>query len=116
MKRDDDYIRALLFEAETSDQPFILAPLMMAPDPDDLKRHMHAKWLGDAGFFEEGKPGVFRITNRGHDYLATIRDEGIWRKTKDAAEGLGGVTLGLMKDIALAYLKQEASERLGLTF
>ena len=28
---------------------------------------------------------------------------------------MGGVTLGIMKDIAVGYLKKEASERLGIT-
>ena len=115
MKRDDDFIRALLFEAEASDKPFLLAPLMMSPDPDDLKRHMHAKWLADAGLLLEVNDGVFRITNQGHDYLAAIRDEGVWQRTKEAAAGLGGVTLGVMKDIAVGYLKKEAAERLGLS-
>ncbi|WP_347139490.1 hypothetical protein [Paracoccus sp. SSK6] len=51
MKRDDDFIRSLLFEAEESRQPFLLAPLHMNPSEEELKRHMHAKWLTDAGFF-----------------------------------------------------------------
>jgi hypothetical protein len=114
MRRDDDYIRALLFEAEASDQPVLLATLAAKPDPERLKRHMHAKWLSDAGLFEEVNPGVFRITNQGHDYLAAIRDEGVWKRTKDVAAGLGGVTLGIMKDIAVGYLRQEALRRLAL--
>ena len=59
--------------------------------------------------------GRFRITNQGHDHLAAIRDEGVWKKAKGAASGLGGVTLGVMKDLAIGYLKQESSQRLGIT-
>lgn len=114
MKRDDDYIRDLLFEAEASDQPYLLAVLVMSPSEADLKRHMHAVWLSDAGFFQEVNKGVFRITNQGHDYLAAIRDDGVWQKTKTAASTAGGVGLGVMKDIAVAYVRQELSDRLGI--
>lgn len=114
MKRDDDYIRDLLFEAEASEQPYLLAVLVMSPSEADLKRHMHAVWLSDAGFFQEVNKGVFRITNQGHDYLAAIRDDGVWQKTKTAASTAGGVGLGVMKDIAVAYVRQELSDRLGI--
>ena len=114
MKRDDDLIRDLLFEAEASDQPYLLAVMTMNPSESDLKRHMHAVWLSDAGFFQEVNKGVFRITNQGHDYLAAIRDDGVWKKTKEAASTAGGVGLGIMKDIAVAYVKQELSTRLGI--
>ncbi len=85
MKRDDDFIRELLFEIEASDDPYLIADLVMSPSAEDLKRHMHAKWLSDAGLLLEENDGVFRITNQGHDYLAAIRDDGIWKKTKAAA-------------------------------
>ena len=49
MRRDDDYIRELLLEFEESEQPFLAANLTMNPAPADLKRHMHAVWLADAG-------------------------------------------------------------------
>lgn len=114
MRRDDDFIRALLFEAEESRQPFLVAPISLRPSTEDLKRHMHAKWLADAGLFLEVNEGVFRLTNQGHDYLASIRDEGIWRKTKESAASVGGVGLSIMKDIAVAYAKQELSIKLGI--
>jgi hypothetical protein len=57
----------------------------------------------------------YRLTNQGHDYIGAIKNETIWKKTKEGALQVGGVTLGMMKDIAIAYLKQEAAERLGLS-
>lgn len=45
---------------------------------------------------------------------ASIRDDGVWKKTKEAASTAGGVGLGIMKDIAVAYVKQELSTRMGL--
>jgi hypothetical protein len=46
--------------------------------------------------------------------LAAIRDDGVWQKTKAAASTAGGVGLGVMKDIAVAYVRQELSTRLGI--
>jgi hypothetical protein len=70
--------------------------------------------LCDAGFFHEVQSGIFQLANQGHDYLATIRDDGIWQKTKEAASTAGGVGLGVMKNMAMVYVKQECSTRLGI--
>lgn len=114
MVRDDDFIRDLLMEAEASNDPYILAPLVINPCDEDLKKHVHSTLLCDAGLFAEESEGVFRITNQGHDYLAAIRNDTVWKKTKAGALAVGGVTLGMMKDIALAYVKQEIIEKTGL--
>lgn len=114
MKRDDDYIRHLLFEAEESSEPYLLALQHLSMSAEEQKRHQHAELLCDAGFFQAVNEGVYRITNQGHDYLAAIRSDTVWNKTKEAAGQLGGVTLGIMKDLAVAYVKQEAKAKLGL--
>ncbi len=114
MTRDDDFMRKLLLEAEESDRPHLFAGITLSPTKEDLTRYAHAQWLADAGLFKELKPDVYRITNQGHDFLAATRRNDIWDRTKATAAGVGGVTLGLMKDIALAYLKQELTDRLGL--
>ncbi|RJL03325.1 DUF2513 domain-containing protein [Paracoccus aestuarii] len=114
MKRDDDLIRDLLFEAEAADQPRLLVSTHLSSPLEERRRHEHALLLCDAGFFQEISKDVFRITNQGHDYLAAIRDDGVWQKTKEAASTAGGVGLGVMKDIAVAYVKEELSARLGL--
>lgn len=116
MKRDDDYIRALLLEAEESDDAILTIFDGVDKDDDDTKRYVHANWLVDSGYFQRINTHTYRMTNQGNDYLASIRDDTIWTKTKSAAATLGGVSLGVMKDIAVAYVKQEASTRLGLSF
>lgn len=60
------------------------------------------------------RKGVYRITNQGYDYLAAIKNETIWGKTKSGSAKVGGVTLDMMKDIAIAYVKQEVSTKLGI--
>lgn len=44
-----------------------------------------------------------------------MSDDGVWQKTEAAASTAGGVGLGVMKDIAIAYVKQELSTRLELS-
>ncbi len=82
-------------------------------------RQYHIQLLCDAGYlvaFKDGiaEAGVFRMTSLGHDFLDAVRDDSIWNKTKEGAASIGGATLGIVKDIAVAYLKQAAGERLGL--
>lgn len=114
MKRDDDFIRLMVLQAEESDEIRILAPLYMNPSTKDLKRHFHAELLCDAGLFEATNDGVYRMTNQGHDYAAVIRSNEVWQKTKSGAAMIGGVTLGMMKDLAVGYVKQQAAEKLGI--
>lgn len=114
MQRDDDYIRNLLLEIEISPDIFFLAPLTMSANKDDEKKHYHCELLCDAGLLTTSNNGVYRMTNQGHDYLEAIRSDTIWEKTKAGAAAIGGVTIGMMKEIAISYLKQEAAEKLGI--
>ena len=114
MRRDDDYIRQLLLDIEASDELYFLAGLTMSMAAEEQKKHQHAELMCDVGFLAAVNDGVYRMTNHGHDYLAVIRNETIWAKTKKGASKIGGASLGIMKDIAVAYVKQEASDRLGL--
>jgi hypothetical protein len=57
---------------------------------------------------------IRRLTWEGHEFLDAVRDPEIWRKTKAGAATTGGFTLGLLKDLATAYAKHVAKERLGL--
>ena len=58
----------------------------------------------------------YRMTNQGHDYLEAIRSDTVWNKTKQGAAEVGGMTLGMMKDLAIAYFKQEVAGKLGINF
>lgn len=114
MKRDNDYVRELLFEMEAHDDIFMLATLTMGASVEETKRYQHAKLLCDAGFFHEVNDGVYRMTNQGYDYLESVRSNVVWEKTKAGAAEIGGATLGIMRDLAVAYLKQEAKAKLGI--
>lgn len=112
MKRDDDLIRRLMLDIEASTDAIHLHSLTLGASEEDRRVYYHLQLLNDAGFLDEtGKHGgVFRMTNSGHDFVETIRNDTIWNKTKKAAESASGVTLGILKDIAVGYIKQELAK------
>jgi hypothetical protein len=116
MKRDDDFIRQMLLDLEASDELLLAIYRTHDETAEDRKRYQHAELLCDAGYFVSSKPGIFRMTNQGHDYLAAIRSDTVWNKTKKMAESVGGVTLGIMRDTAIWYLKQEIEKKTGVDF
>lgn len=116
MKRDDDYIRELLFKYEADEDWLLFMPgETHGVDEEEWKERGHVFLLMDEGLMARVADGTMRLTAAGHDYLDAIRDDGIWKKTKEGAAKVGGVTLGIMKDIAVAYVKQATAERLGIT-
>ncbi len=88
-------------------------------EPNVINHHL--EMLAKAGFIEApgswpGHGGItFRgLTWEGHDFLDTVRDPEVWKRTKEGASKMGGWTFGLLKDLGTAYLKHVAKERLGL--
>jgi len=116
MVRDDDFIRQMLLDFEVSKDEWIIHARSLNPSEEDVKFGHHLDLLCDAGLMTFVQGSAYRMTNAGHDYLAAIRDDTVWNKTKDAAKEVGGMTLGMMKDVAVAYIKQEAATKLGITF
>lgn len=115
MTRDDDYIRSLLFSYEGSNEWLFLMPgVTNSASEDERRERYHVLLMSDAGLITDVGRGTFRLTNYGHDYINAIRSDTIWAKTKDGALQIGGATLGMVKDIAVAYLKQEAAQKLGI--
>ena len=57
-----------------------------------------------------------RLTYRGHEFLDTIRDEEVWRRTKAGVTKMGGASIELLWEIGKAYGKQVAQEKLGIVF
>jgi len=114
VKRDDDLLRGLLFEFEAEDDWLLILPQTLNMSQDDRVKIGHVNLLCDAGYVTQVGKGTYRLTNQGYDFLDAIRDETIWKKTKAGAAEVGGMTLGMIKDLALAYVKQEAAEKLGI--
>lgn len=111
MKRDMDLVRKLLaFFEEKPDPHHVEVPPIDGYDPTTIKYHLVL--LHDAGLLrcEPVRSSTsdriiyvlpFDLTWRGHEFLATIKDEGIWRKTKDLIASKGGaLTFDVIADVA----------------
>jgi hypothetical protein len=122
MTRDMDLIRDLLLFIENnpkcdgsgwiqfSESDF--SPL--AKSPQEIRYHLFL--LIEAGFlrgqaFGGQFPLISKLTWNGHEFLDDVRDQGIWIKTKERIQGLGGVALSVVAEIAKAEIKA----RLGLS-
>lgn len=83
----------------------------------------HVEVMAEAGLimaYKETQTGkgtfgwnIMRLTWHGHEFLDTVRDPEIWRKTKSGAAAAGGYGFGFLKDLATAYAEHVAKERLG---
>lgn len=117
MKRDDDYLRELLLKYEANeDWLFIMPAITMDASEEEQKERYHVLQMMDVGFATPVGKDTFRLTAQGHDYLDSIRNEGIWRRTQAVvAEQGGSVALELIKSLALGFAKKQIEERTGIT-
>ena len=115
MQRDDEYIRDLLFEIEQQDDYLILIPQTFNASVADRKKLYHVQLLCDSGYMIQISDAGYRLTSQGHDFISSIRDEGIWNKTKAAVAATGGnATLEVIKSLASGFLKKKISTHTGI--
>jgi hypothetical protein len=127
MKRDMDLVRLLLLEAEEAKNRIMtkrLADQEQFAEYDLPMIDHHVTIMDEAGLIKAYHEGdrargtygwsIMRLTWDGHEFLDTVRDPEIWRKTKSGAAAAGGYAFGFLKDLATAYAKHVAKERLGL--
>ncbi len=55
-----------------------------------------------------------RLTYKGHEFLDTVRDGEVWRRTKEGAEKAGVASLWLLFELGKSVGKQLIKERLGI--
>lgn len=113
MIRDMDFVREILFKMEQD--PYCnrqgLTELNI-PGHTAEETVYHVILLRDAGLIKVGEaslsvvPLVSGLTWQGHEFLANIKDPGIWEKTKERAKSLQGVALGILVQIAEAEVKK----------
>lgn len=108
-----DLIRGMLLWMEQSDDRiFYLNGFKVFRDSEDVTLfHLHL--LVSAGFVEKPREHSFMVTWEGHEFLDKIRDEEIWRKTKDKAEKVGSWSVKLLGELASGIIRAKATE-LGL--
>lgn len=120
MKRDMDLVREILLAVEGGTLSFgdESEPDRFGHPRTVVLEHLHL--MKQAGLVEvmgellSGEVDLRGLTWDGHDFLDTVRDPEVWKRTKEGASKMGGWTFGLIKDLATAYLKHVAKERLGL--
>ena len=109
MRRDDDYLRELLFKLE-ADEGW---NYIFSPDTEEEEReYYHLMLLADADLLE--RSGTFgemwRITNAGHDFIALTRRNEAWEKVKGAGARIGGASVQILYRIAEGYARQKLTE------
>lgn len=126
MKRDMEYVRELLMKIEASEEPIGSNDLDGdETEASERKLAYHVEMLIEqAGFLTStvkskplGSPtiwGDITLTWQGHEFLEAIRDNEVWSRTKAGAAKVGNFASGFIFDLAKAYGKQFAKEKLGL--
>jgi hypothetical protein len=88
--------------------------------PDEIEYHLQL--IRKHGLIES--PGsqplaggmTFRsLTWEGHDFLDSIRDDEVWRKTKKSAEAAGSWTMDIIVGLGKASAKAKLTELTGLS-
>ena len=117
MKRDNEFLRELLFKIESNEGDFYIVDAVdLRMPPEERKEYHHIQLLCDNGYVVLTGTGkdTYRLTSQGHDFIEAIRDKGIWEKTKKAVSETGGnATLEMVKIIALGFLKEKLSKHTG---
>lgn len=112
MKRDMEVIRNLLLWMEEQDEGLFLYGMLPAfPTPSSTVEHV--QMLVSAGYLTQTHQNAFRITWEGHEFLDKVRDDEIWRKTKEGASSLGSWSVKILGELASGYIRAKAVE-LGL--
>lgn len=115
MRRDMDKARSVMLALEEKGGPFMMT--MDTPalgDTDDGREAVeYILLLQSAGYLESSQRHVYRITWAGHEFLDSVRDPEIWRKTKEGANKVGSWSMKLLGEIAVGFARMKAQE-LGL--
>ncbi|NME91568.1 DUF2513 domain-containing protein [Bacillus velezensis] len=57
------------------------------------------------GITYKGGPNVSELTFEGHEFIASIRDDDVWSKTKNELGKVGGATVPIIVELATSFLK-----------
>jgi hypothetical protein len=121
VKRDMDLVRAILLAGEDTTEAEALDGFLSIEGYDEGTVAGHVELLEEAGFvrahvvrFDGTGPlqaQVYGLTWAGHEFLDAIRNETVWRKTK---ETLKDKSLGFASDLVVALATSFAKVQLGL--
>lgn len=124
MKRDPDLERDTLLAIETYDgesRPGY-ADLSRLEAPD-LQVKYHVVLLHEAGLIQAIDASTLndrfammpiRLTMAGHEYLDTIRDDEVWRRTKEGARAVGSFSLDALGALAKGLVRAKSRKHTGV--
>jgi hypothetical protein len=109
MKRDMDLVRDLLLKIEEEGTPALGGVPELEGHSSDAVLY-HIKLLIQAGLLTAIDAGSFdgpnylqlEMTWHGHEFLASVRDPEIWRRTKEGAGKVGSWSIGTIAEVAKA--------------
>lgn len=125
MKRDMELVRTLLLRLESQHRGvgvivFDYGDEELAVDGYEPATIMgHLGLIVDAGLAHGrlGGTGSFSfdgLTWSGHDFVDNVRDEEIWRRTKEGVSLAGGFTFDLMKGLAKGFVRKKIETLTGI--
>jgi hypothetical protein len=125
MQRDMSLVRELLLRVEAIDIPPGAKLLINGWDeavqvadhsPEDIDRHLRLLVDGEFLTGKAAMDGVITagLSWEGCEFLDSIRSPEAWRRTKEAAAKIGGVSLAIFAEIAKASAKAAIKAKLGL--
>ena len=114
MKLDKDLVRDILLALESDEDAFGWKELSF-DDHTQVEIAYHVCILAEGGILtamDSGNLNVYdwraqRLTYNGHEFLDTIRDDEVWKLTKDTAKKAGVGGLKFLFEVAKSYAKQK---------
>lgn len=117
MERNMDLIREMLLKI-AADPKLDGSSRYVFDSTDNLGNYSqeelnyHVDLLLEAGFVEGNpnstpNPMISKLTWKGHEFVDTIRDFGIWTSVKERLKGLPSVALSVVADLAIAEVKKK---------
>jgi hypothetical protein len=128
MKLNMDCIRDILIAVESLNYGDVYTISKLhdnLPKYSEETLDYHCRQLTDAGFLDAltinatGGPypnivDIRDLTFSGHQFLADIRSDTTWNKTKDMAKSVGVESLHAIRDIAVGVVTSIVQNKLGL--
>lgn len=121
MKRDIELVRKLLLYIEENFTYDVLHSSLIELEGYSAQEiGYHLKLMADGGLIDTMgggstdsrtyECGINGMTPYGHDFLDSVRDEGVWSNVKAALKPVGWASFEVIKNLAVA----QASKMLGL--
>jgi hypothetical protein len=124
MKRDPDLERQILLAIEAYDgesEPYYadLSGLPAARIQIDYQTRLLSEagliWAIDCATKDEPFAMMpVRLTMAGHEYLDSIRDDEVWRRTKTAAQTIGSFSLEALSALARGFIREKIRKHTGI--